>query len=177
MNHIHSMYACSKHTILNIGFNSLYILFQIPKWRSNSSVWSCRPHRGSQGTPRWLGCKVTDFAATGTPKTSISCCKIKGKLSSDLAYERWEKSLVFRKGNPRNESNVQWINIYNLKTLSIIMTASLIFMFSKVSTFSQAVTAKVEQAKDVTGHIRIPGLIRKDKCYTILVIDDANTDW
>ena len=111
------MRVISKHTILNIDFNYLYILFQIPKWRSNSSNWSCRSHRWGQGTPRWLGCKVTDIAATGTSKTSICCCKIKGKFSSDLSYERWEKSLVFRKGNPRNESNVQWIDIYNLKTL------------------------------------------------------------
>ena len=105
------MYACSKYTILKIKFNSFYILFQIPKWRPNSSDWSCRSHGGGQGTPRWLGCKVSDIAATGTSKTSICSCKIKRKLSSDLAYERWEKSLVFRKGNPRNESYVQRINI------------------------------------------------------------------
>ena len=48
---------------------------------------------------------------------------------------------------------------------------------SKVTTFSQVVSAKVEQAKDATGNIRIPGLGRKDKSYTLLVIDDANTDW
>ena len=47
----------------------------------------------------------------------------------------------------------------------------------KVTTFSQAVSAKVEQAKDATGNIRIPGLGKKDKRYTLLVIDDANTDW
>ena len=111
------MRVISKYAILNIYFNSFYILFQIPKWRSNSSDWSCRSHRGGQGTPRWLGCKVTDIAATGTSKTSICCCKIKGKFSSDLAYERWEKSLVFRKGNPRNESDVQWINIINPESL------------------------------------------------------------
>ena len=51
-----------------------------------------------------------------------------------------------------------------------------IFNF-KVTTFSQAVSAKVEQAKDATGNIRIPGMLRKDKCYTLLVIDDPNTDW
>ena len=99
-----------KYAIMKIDLNSFYILFQIPKWRSDSSDWSCRSHRGGQGTPRWLGCKVTDIAATGTSKTSICCCKIKRKFSSDLAYERWEKSLVFRKGNSRNESYVQWIN-------------------------------------------------------------------
>jgi len=49
--------------------------------------------------------------------------------------------------------------------------------FGKVSTFSQAVSAKVEQAKDATGNIRIPGMLKKDKCYTLLVIDDPNTDW
>ena len=108
---------CMRVTILKIEFNSFDILFQIPKWRPNSSDWSCRSHGGGQGTPRWLGCKVTDIAATGTSKTSICCCKIKGKFSSNLAYERWEKSLVFRKGNPRNESNVQWINIINLEIL------------------------------------------------------------
>ena len=48
--------------------------------------------------------------------------------------------------------------------------------FGKVSTFSQVVSQKVESAKDAAGHIRIPGLSR-DKCYTLLVIDDANTDW
>ena len=51
-----------------------------------------------------------------------------------------------------------------------------IFNF-KVTTFSQAVSAKVEQAKDATGNIRIPGMLKKDKCYTLLVIDDPNTDW
>ena len=51
------------------------------------------------------------------------------------------------------------------------------FSFFKVSTFSQAVSAKVEQAKDATGNIRIPGMLKKDKCYTLLVIDDPNTDW
>ena len=44
-------------------------------------------------------------------------------------------------------------------------------------TFSQVVSAKVEQAKDAAGHIRVPGTIKKDKCYTLLVVDDANTDW
>lgn len=46
----------------------------------------------------------------------------------------------------------------------------------QVSSFSQVVSAKVEQAKDAAGNIRVPG-INKDKCYTLLVIDDANTDW
>ena len=32
------------------------------------------------------------------------------------------------------------------------------------------------QAKDAAGNIRVPGLNR-DKCFTLLVIDDANTDW
>lgn len=48
--------------------------------------------------------------------------------------------------------------------------------FGKVSNFSAVVSQKVEQAKDAAGHIRVPGL-NKDKCFTLLVIDDANTDW
>eukprot|EP00095_Tigriopus_kingsejongensis_P006849 maker-scaffold176_size284796-snap-gene-0.12 protein:Tk06849 transcript:maker-scaffold176_size284796-snap-gene-0.12-mRNA-1 annotation:"synapsin-like isoform x1" len=48
--------------------------------------------------------------------------------------------------------------------------------FGKVSSFSQVVSAKVEQAKDAAGSIRGPG-INKDRCFTLLVIDDANTDW
>jgi hypothetical protein len=38
------------------------------------------------------------------------------------------------------------------------------------------VSAKVEQAKDAAGNIRLPGF-NKDRCFTLLVIDDANTDW
>lgn len=48
--------------------------------------------------------------------------------------------------------------------------------FGKVSTFSQVVSQKVDAAKDAAGNIRVPGLSR-GKCYTLLVIDDANTDW
>jgi len=48
--------------------------------------------------------------------------------------------------------------------------------FGKMSNFSQVVSAKVEQAKDVAGNIRVPGF-NKDRCFTLLVIDDANTDW
>lgn len=34
----------------------------------------------------------------------------------------------------------------------------------------------MEQAKDAAGNIRLPGF-NKDRCFTLLVIDDANTDW
>ena len=60
---------------------------------------------------------------------------------------------------------------YNLNGLLFIT------FFVKVTSFSQVVSAKVEQAKDAAGNIRVPGLGSKDKCYTLLVIDDANTDW
>ena len=46
----------------------------------------------------------------------------------------------------------------------------------QVSTFSQVVSQKVDAAKDAAGNIRVPGLNR-GKCFTLLVIDDANTDW
>ena len=46
----------------------------------------------------------------------------------------------------------------------------------QVSTFSQVVSQKVDAAKDAAGNIRVPGLSR-GKCFTLLVIDDANTDW
>ncbi len=46
----------------------------------------------------------------------------------------------------------------------------------QVSSFSQVVSAKVEQAKDAAGSIRVPG-INRDRCFTLLVIDDADTDW
>ncbi len=46
----------------------------------------------------------------------------------------------------------------------------------QVSSFSQVVSAKVEQAKDAAGSIRVPG-INRDRCLTLLVIDDADTDW
>ena len=45
-----------------------------------------------------------------------------------------------------------------------------------MSNLSQVVSAKVEQAKDAAGNIRVPGF-NKDRCFTLLVIDDANTDW
>ena len=45
-----------------------------------------------------------------------------------------------------------------------------------MSSFSQVVSAKVEQAKDAAGSIRVPG-INRDRCFTLLVIDDADTDW
>lgn len=48
--------------------------------------------------------------------------------------------------------------------------------FGKASNFSAVVSQKVEQAKSAAGNIRVPGLNR-DKCFTLLVIDDANTDW
>ncbi|XP_040570480.1 synapsin isoform X1 [Lepeophtheirus salmonis] len=48
--------------------------------------------------------------------------------------------------------------------------------FGKVTSFSQVVSAKVEQARDAAGNIRVPGMAR-EKSYTLLVIDDANTDW
>lgn len=48
--------------------------------------------------------------------------------------------------------------------------------WTQVTSFSQAVSAKVEQARDAAGHIRVPGMGR-DKAFTLLVIDDANTDW
>ena len=48
--------------------------------------------------------------------------------------------------------------------------------FGKVSGFSQIVSAKVEQAKDAAGAIRVPGMNR-DRVLTLLVIDDADTDW
>jgi hypothetical protein len=35
----------------------------------------------------------------------------------------------------------------------------------------------MEQAKDAAGNIHVPGRINKSKCFTLLVIDDANTDW
>lgn len=49
--------------------------------------------------------------------------------------------------------------------------------FGKVSSFSQVVSAKVEQAKDAAGNIRVPGMGGKDRCFTLLVIDDDHTDW
>ena len=50
------------------------------------------------------------------------------------------------------------------------------FFALQVSTFSQVVSQKVDAAKDAAGNIRVPGLNR-GKCFTLLVIDDANTDW
>ena len=49
-------------------------------------------------------------------------------------------------------------------------------LFFQMSNLSQVVSAKVEQAKDAAGNIRVPGF-NKDRCFTLLVIDDANTDW
>ena len=46
-----------------------------------------------------------------------------------------------------------------------------------MSNFSAVVSQKMEQAKDVAGNIHVPGRINKSKCFTLLVIDDANTDW
>jgi len=48
--------------------------------------------------------------------------------------------------------------------------------FGKMSNFSQVVSAKVELAKDAAGNIRVPGF-NKDHCFTLLIIDDANTEW
>ena len=45
-----------------------------------------------------------------------------------------------------------------------------------MSNFSQVVSAKVELAKDAAGNIRVPGF-NKDHCFTLLIIDDANTEW
>ena len=33
----------------------------------------------------------------------------------------------------------------------------------------------MEQAKTAAGNIHVPGRINRDKCFTLLVIDDANT--
>jgi len=48
--------------------------------------------------------------------------------------------------------------------------------FGKASNFSAIVSQKVETTKNAARNIRVPG-INKDKCFTLLVIDDANTDW
>ena len=50
------------------------------------------------------------------------------------------------------------------------------FKFFQASNFSAVVSQKVEQTKSAARNIRVPG-INKDKCFTLLVIDDANTDW
>jgi len=44
----------------------------------------------------------------------------------------------------------------------------------KVTSISQVVSAKVEQARDQAAAIRG---FNKDRCFTLLVIDDQNTDW
>jgi len=51
--------------------------------------------------------------------------------------------------------------------------------FGKVanSNFSAVVSQRMEQAKTAAGNIHVPGRINRDKCFTLLVIDDANTDW
>jgi len=44
----------------------------------------------------------------------------------------------------------------------------------KVTSLSQVVSAKVEQARDKADAIRG---FNKDRCFTLLVVDDQNTDW
>jgi len=46
----------------------------------------------------------------------------------------------------------------------------------KVSSLSQAVSAKAAEAKDKAESYRA-GNINKERCFTLLVIDDQNTDW
>ena len=43
------------------------------------------------------------------------------------------------------------------------------------SNFSAVVSQRMEQAKTAAGNIHVPGRINRDKCFTLLVIDDANT--
>ena len=59
---------------------------------------------------------------------------------------------------------------------SINLTNFTPIIFQQASNFSAVVSQKMAQAKDAAGNIRVPGLNR-DKCFTLLVIDDANTDW
>ena len=48
-----------------------------------------------------------------------------------------------------------------------------LYIYFQASNFSAVVSQKMEQAKS-TAYTRIPGLNR-DKCFTLLVVDDANT--
>jgi len=46
----------------------------------------------------------------------------------------------------------------------------------KVSVLSQVVTAKVDQAKDTAAAYKLSS-INKNRCFTLLVVDDQNTEW
>jgi len=50
-------------------------------------------------------------------------------------------------------------------------------LMAKVSIFSQAVSQKVDQAKDKADALKYQGTLNRKRCFTLLIIANPNVDW